>query len=61
MDGHLTKMLQNMKHYSTNPASGRVMEKAGMIKEAVLTERRYDEFADSYCDLISYYIKKFAP
>lgn len=32
------------KHHSTNPASGRVMEKAGMIKEAVLKDRRYDVF-----------------
>lgn len=42
------------KHYSLNPASGRVMEKAGMVKEAVLKERRYDAATDTYCDLICY-------
>lgn len=46
------------KHHSTNPASGRVMEKAGMIKDAVLKERRYDAETDSYCDLVCYYIAK---
>ncbi len=46
------------KHYSTNPASGRVMEKAKMIKEAILKERRYNETDNSYIDLICYYIKK---
>lgn len=40
------------KHYSLNPASGRVMEKAGMVKEAVLKERRYDAVTDTYCDII---------
>lgn len=46
------------KHHSINPASGRVMEKAGMIKDAVLKERRYHAETDSYCDLVCYYIKK---
>lgn len=46
------------KHHSINPASGRVMEKAGMIKEAVLKERRYHPEMDSYCDLVCYYITK---
>lgn len=45
------------KHYSLNHASGRVMQKAGMVKEAVLKERRYDEETDTYSDLI-YYSKK---
>lgn len=45
------------KHHSTNPASGRVMEKAGMIQEAVLKERRYHAETDSYCDRVCYYIK----
>lgn len=40
------------KHYSLNPASGRVMEKAGMVREAVLKERRYDAITDTYCDII---------
>lgn len=42
------------KHNSLNPASGRVMEKAGMEKEAVLKERRYDAGTDTYCDLVCY-------
>lgn len=42
------------KHYSTNPASGRVMEKAGMQKEAVLKERRYVAETNDYCDLVIY-------
>lgn len=46
------------KHHSINPASGRVMEKAGMIKEAILKERRYHSEIDSYCDLVCYYITK---
>lgn len=46
------------KHHSINPASGRVMEKAGMIKDAVLKERRYHAETDSYCDLVCYYIVK---
>ena len=45
------------RHRSTNPASGRVMEKAGMKKEAVLTERRLCKDTNTYCDLICYYIK----
>jgi ribosomal-protein-alanine N-acetyltransferase len=44
------------KHYSTNPPSGRVMEKSGMIKEAVLKERRYNECINSYGDLVCYYV-----
>ena len=43
------------KHYSVNPASGRVMEKAGMIKDAVLKERRYIADTASYTDLVCYY------
>lgn len=46
------------KHHSTNPASGRVMEKAGMTKEAVLKERRYNKETNSYCDLVCYSIKR---
>lgn len=46
------------KHYSTNPASGRVMQKAGMIQEAVMVERHYEEKTNSYSDLICYYIRE---
>ena len=50
--------LVEAKHYSLNPASGKVMDKAGMIKEAVLKERRYDSETNTYCDLIYYFKKK---
>lgn len=50
--------LVEAKHQGTNPASGRVMEKAGMQKEAVLKERRYDALTDSYTDLVCYSIHK---
>lgn len=43
------------KHHSTNPASGRVMEKAGMVKEAILKDRIYHQETDSYRDLVCYY------
>lgn len=46
------------KHYSSNPASGRVMQKAGMMKEAVMIERHYEKDTNSYSDLICYYIKR---
>lgn len=46
--------LVEAKHYSTNPASGRVMQKAGMIQEAVLKDRRYHAETDSFCDLVYY-------
>lgn len=42
------------KHLSTNPASGRVMEKAGMSKEAILKNRRYNSESNEYCDLVYY-------
>lgn len=42
------------RYHSLNPASGRVMEKAGMVKEAVLKERRYDAVMDTYDDMICY-------
>lgn len=42
------------RHQSLNPASGRVMEKAGMEKEAVLKDRRYDAVTDTYCDMVCY-------
>lgn len=46
--------LVEAKHYSANPASGRVMEKAGMVKEAVLKDRRFDVGTKEYCDLVYY-------
>lgn len=46
--------LVEAQHQSLNPASGRVMEKAGMEKEAVLKDRRYDAVTDTYCDMVCY-------
>ena len=50
--------LVEAKHQSLNSASGKVMEKAGMTKDAVLKERRYHSETDSYCDLVCYSITK---
>lgn len=50
--------LLEAKHHSANPASGCVMEKAGMKKEAILKDRRYDAHTDSYMDLVCYSIHK---
>lgn len=50
--------LVEAKHQSMNPASGKVMEKAGMTKDAVLKERRYHAPTDTYCDLVCYSIKR---
>ena len=44
------------KHYENNIASGRVMVKAGMIKEATLKERRYNGYLGKYMDLVCYCI-----
>lgn len=49
--------LVEAKHISLNPASGKVMENAGMIKDAVLRDRRYHAPTDTYCDLVCYSIK----
>ena len=45
-------------HISGNPASGRVMEKAGMHKDAILRDRRINKFTKERNDLIVYSIKK---
>lgn len=50
--------LVEAKHVSLNPASGRVMQKAGMVKEAVLKERSYDEATGIYGDWIVYTAKR---
>ena len=42
------------RHSSSNPASGRVMQKAGMRRDAVLPQRQYDADTDTYTDLIVY-------
>lgn len=45
-------------HISGNPASGRIMEKAGMHKEAVLKNRRVNKATNELDDLIIYSITK---
>ena len=50
--------LVEAKHQSLNPASGRVMEKAGMKKDAVLRQRRINKITGQINDLIVYSITK---
>lgn len=46
------------RHISGNPASGRVMEKAGMFKDAVLRDRRVNKYTGKRNDSIIYSITK---
>ncbi|MCH5188949.1 MAG: GNAT family N-acetyltransferase [Oscillospiraceae bacterium] len=46
------------RHISGNPASGRVMEKAGMHKDAVLRNRRINKYTGERNDSVIYSIKK---
>lgn len=46
------------RHISGNPASGRVMEKAGMHKDAVLRNRRINKYTGERNDLVVYSITK---
>lgn len=48
--------LVEARHHASNPASGRVMEKAGMKKDGVLRERRVNKLIDGYDDLVIYSI-----
>ena len=50
--------LVEAKHQKLNPASGRVMEKAGMKKDAVLRNRRINKITGQINDLIVYSIIK---
>lgn len=50
--------LVSANHRSSNPASGRVMEKAGMKKEATLRDRRYNAETNKRYDMIIYSITK---
>ena len=52
--------LVEARHQSLNPASGKVMEKAGMTKDAVLRGRRYNAETNSYCDLVFYSATRYA-
>lgn len=48
--------LVEARHISDNPASGRVMEKAGMHKDAILRERRINKLTGKRNDSIIYSI-----
>lgn len=50
--------LVEARYISGNPASGRVMEKAGMKKDGILRQRRIDKITGAVYDLISYSIIK---
>lgn len=50
--------LVEARHHASNPASGRVMEKARMKKDGVLRERRVNKLMDGYDDLVIYSITK---
>lgn len=50
--------LVEAKHYESNPASGKVMEKAGMIKDGVLRERRLKKNSVEYDNLVIYSMTK---
>lgn len=50
--------LVEAKHITGNPASGRVMEKAGMKQETVLKNRRINKVTKEFNDLIVYSITK---
>ena len=45
-------------HISGNPASGRIMQKAGMHLDAILPNRRYNKFTKERNDLVIYSIDK---
>ena len=46
------------RHVASNPASGRVMQKAGMNLDAVLPERRYNAEREVFEDMLVYSIKR---
>lgn len=50
--------LVEARHISGNPASGRVMEKAGMHKDAILRNRRINKYTGERNDAIVYSITK---
>lgn len=50
--------LVEAKHLSANPASGRVMEKAGMKKEAILRKRMLNKVTKELDDIVYYSITK---
>ena len=50
--------LVEAQYVSGNPASGKVMEKAGMKKDGILRQRRIDKITGEVYDLICYSIVK---
>ena len=46
------------RHVASNPASGRVMQKAGMKLDARLPERHYNTEAETFEDVLIYSIKR---
>ena len=51
------RLIESM-HITENPASGRIMEKAGMRKDAVLRSRRINKDTKNVNDIIVYSISK---
>lgn len=45
-------------HIATNPASGRVMQKAGMHFESVMPKHKLDKNTNEMCDLLWYAIER---
>lgn len=50
--------LLEAKHLASNPASGRIMEKAGMQKDGILRERIIDKMTKEPTDIVYYSITK---
>lgn len=50
--------LVEAKHHAANPASGRVMKKAGMKKDGILRSRRKNKLIDGYDDIVVYSIMR---
>lgn len=50
--------LVEARHYESNPASGKVMQKAGMINDGILRERRLKKNSEEYDNLVIYSITK---
>ena len=50
--------LVEARHVSSNPATGRVMQKSGMHLDAILPDRRYNTATGEYEDLLVYSIKR---
>lgn len=51
-------ILVEASHISGNPTSGKVMQKAGMTRDAILRDRRINKHTGELNDLVIYSIKK---